>query len=163
MTFLSIFFWFCILLGIDHANHVKAASMASKQRLQEEYNLKATQLFNKQLRCLEKVVWLEARGEDIRSMRLVAQVIVNRSNHESFPPDVCSVVAHKQYNNGINMLRKVRYDGKIYQARKVAREALEGKLEGLTKSLYFKSCKVDNAFFDKLKYMGRSKNLCFYK
>lgn len=42
--------------------------------------------------CLAKAIYHEARGEGERGMFAVAAVIINRTNHQNFSSDICSVV-----------------------------------------------------------------------
>ena len=52
-------------------------------------------------RCLDplhRIVWAEARGEDLRGQALVAEVILNRHNSSQFPNGVYNVI----HQNGIN-------------------------------------------------------------
>lgn len=44
------------------------------------------------LTCLAVAIFFEARSEPTFAQHMVAQVIVNRVEHNSFPDDVCSVV-----------------------------------------------------------------------
>lgn len=44
------------------------------------------------LTCLATVIYLEARGESFEGQIAVAQVVINRSEHEDFPNEVCEVV-----------------------------------------------------------------------
>ena len=42
--------------------------------------------------CLAAAIFFEARSEPIFAQHMVAEVILNRVEHSSFPDDVCSVV-----------------------------------------------------------------------
>ena len=42
--------------------------------------------------CLATAIFFEARDQPITGQELVAEVIINRVEHERFPNDVCSVV-----------------------------------------------------------------------
>ena len=46
----------------------------------------------RELDCLAKGVYFEARGEGTAGMEAVAQVIVNRARHPSFPKTICGVI-----------------------------------------------------------------------
>jgi spore germination cell wall hydrolase CwlJ-like protein len=46
----------------------------------------------RELDCLAKGVYFEARGEGTAGMEAVAQVIVNRARHPSFPKSICGVI-----------------------------------------------------------------------
>ncbi len=47
---------------------------------------------SRDLECLTQAVYYEARGEGRAGMQAVAQVVLNRSRHPSFPKTVCGVV-----------------------------------------------------------------------
>ena len=42
--------------------------------------------------CMATAIFFEARDQQITGQELVAEVIINRVEHERFPDDVCSVV-----------------------------------------------------------------------
>lgn len=42
--------------------------------------------------CLSKAVYYEARGESLAGQQAVAQVVLNRARHPGFPKSVCAVV-----------------------------------------------------------------------
>jgi|MEHZ01.5.fsa_nt_MEHZ011499952.1_7 spore germination cell wall hydrolase CwlJ-like protein len=44
------------------------------------------------LACLTAAVYFEARSEPVDAQLAVAEVIINRSNHDGFPSTVCKVV-----------------------------------------------------------------------
>ena len=43
-------------------------------------------------RCLEEIMWYEARGEGLQGMKAVANVVLNRVNSEIYPKSICDVV-----------------------------------------------------------------------
>ena len=45
-----------------------------------------------ELMCLATAIFFEARDQQITGQELVAEVVINRVEHERFPDDVCSVV-----------------------------------------------------------------------
>ncbi len=47
---------------------------------------------SRDLECLTQAVYYEARGEGRAGMQAVAQVVLNRARHPSFPKSVCGVV-----------------------------------------------------------------------
>ena len=54
---------------------------------------------SKEIKCLEKNVWHESRGEGLLGMLAVAKTTLNRVKTEGWPPDVCKVVyQHKQFS-----------------------------------------------------------------
>lgn len=52
-----------------------------------------------ELLCLAAAIFFEARGEPHTGQELVAEVVMNRVEHERFPDTVCGVVyEHKQFS-----------------------------------------------------------------
>ena len=47
---------------------------------------------SRDLDCLTKVAYYEARGEGVDGMKAVTQVVLNRARHPAFPNTVCAVV-----------------------------------------------------------------------
>lgn len=52
----------------------------------------ADPLVGRDLKCLSDAVYWETRGADSQGARLVADVVLNRVEHEEFPDSVCAVV-----------------------------------------------------------------------
>ena len=50
------------------------------------------ELTDRERACLTSALYHEARGETDKGMFEVASVILNRTEHPQFPPDVCSVI-----------------------------------------------------------------------
>ena len=60
----------------------------------------ATAKQNKELDCLSKVVYHEARGEPLEGQRAVAYVVMNRTQNPQWPQDVCGVTLQpKQFSD----------------------------------------------------------------
>ena len=52
-----------------------------------------------EVECLALNVYHEARGESVLGQQLVAQITINRLNHDSFPSTVCGVVTqYRQFS-----------------------------------------------------------------
>ena len=47
---------------------------------------------NRQWRCMAEAIYFEARGEEIEGQYAVAEVILNRVDHNNYPDTVCEVV-----------------------------------------------------------------------
>lgn len=120
--------------------------------------------------CLSRAIYFESKGESDRGKILVAQTTINRTNSDKkyFPNTICQVVKQR---TGRRCTYSWFCDGKsdrpkdLTQYRKsetIATNAINGKYEGITKALYFKRCSVISRFFDKLKYLGREQNHCFF-
>jgi spore germination cell wall hydrolase CwlJ-like protein len=50
-----------------------------------------------ELECLAKNIYFEARGESLSGMVAVANVTMNRVNHDKFPNTICGVVKQAKY------------------------------------------------------------------
>ena len=58
----------------------------------QPFHLSSTLDASRDLDCLTKVAYYEARGEGRDGMRAVTQVVLNRVRHSAFPNSVCGVV-----------------------------------------------------------------------
>lgn len=90
------------------------------------------------LDCLTEAVYYEAASEPDQGQRAVAQVVLNRVRHPSFPNSVCGVVYQgSERRTGCQFtftcdgsLRRPRSTGLWLRARQVAESALRGRVEG---------------------------------
>ena len=48
--------------------------------------------YQKEMDCLAKAIYFEARGEPVKGQQLVAQVVLNRVDSEYYPDTICDVV-----------------------------------------------------------------------
>ncbi|WP_226780494.1 cell wall hydrolase [Oceaniglobus trochenteri] len=90
--------------------------------------------------CLAEALYFEARGESVKGIFAVAEVILNRVDSGRFPDTVCKVVNQgtgRKYQcqftytcNGNS--RKIREPGAWTKVGKVAQVMLEGAPRGLT-------------------------------
>jgi spore germination cell wall hydrolase CwlJ-like protein len=89
---------------------------------------------SRELECLSEAVYYEARGETPSGQAAVAQVVLNRVRHPSFPKSICGVVfqgaaAHSgcQFSFACDgSMRRSREVGAWKRAQKVATRALSG-------------------------------------
>ena len=89
------------------------------------------------LDCLTEAVYYEAASEPAQGQRAVAQVVLNRVRHPSFPNSVCAVVYQgSERRTGCQFtftcdgsLRRPPARGLWSQARQVAESALSGRVE----------------------------------
>jgi spore germination cell wall hydrolase CwlJ-like protein len=87
-------------------------------------------------KCLANAIYFEARGEPVRGQIAVAQVILNRAFSGKYPNTVCGVVyqnAHRhlacQFTFACDGIPDVvKEPENMERAKKIAREALDGKL-----------------------------------
>jgi len=82
----------------------------------------------RELDCLTEAVYYEARGETSDGQAAVAQVVLNRVRHPSFPKTVCAVVYQGcQFSFACNGATRARQEVRAWnRARQVAEEALSG-------------------------------------
>lgn len=89
---------------------------------------------SRELECLSEAVYYEARGETPSGQAAVAQVVLNRVRHPSFPKSICGVVfqgAYKRVGCQFSFacdgsMRARRETGAWSRAQKVASRALAG-------------------------------------
>jgi spore germination cell wall hydrolase CwlJ-like protein len=89
---------------------------------------------SRELECLSEAVYYEARGETPSGQAAVAQVVLNRVRHPSFPKSICGVVFQGAYTHtGCQFsfacdgsMRRSREPGAWKRAQKVATRALSG-------------------------------------
>jgi spore germination cell wall hydrolase CwlJ-like protein len=89
------------------------------------------------LQCLAEAVYFEARSESEDGQRAVAQVVLNRVRHPSYPNSVCGVVYQGPMRAGGGCQFTFTCDGSLgrtplgfdwVRARRIAAEALAGKV-----------------------------------
>ena len=92
---------------------------------------------SRDLDCLTKAAYYEARGEGVDGMRAVAQVVLNRARHPAFPKTVCGVVFQGaarstgcQFSFTCNGAMRGRVNSVAWsRARDVASKALSGSVD----------------------------------
>ncbi|HEX9954587.1 MAG TPA: cell wall hydrolase [Allosphingosinicella sp.] len=89
------------------------------------------------LQCLSEAIYYEARSESEDGQRAVAQVVLNRVRHPSWPSSVCGVVYQGPMRAGGGCQFTFTCDGSLSavpngfgwaRARRIAAEALAGKV-----------------------------------
>lgn len=117
--------------------------------------------------CLALVIYVEARGEPVDGQYMVADVVINRVEHEGsiWPDNVCDVVFdHKQFS-GINNkldLEGIFSDPSWEQSVVVASEALEGNTLG-SNATHFHTTNSDPYWSNHLTVLGQYGNHIFYQ
>ena len=90
--------------------------------------------YSSELECLTQAVYFEARGETVQGQAAVAQVVMNRVRHPSFPKTVCGVVfqgSHRvtgcQFSFACDGSMRSRREAKAWaRARKIAARTMSG-------------------------------------
>jgi spore germination cell wall hydrolase CwlJ-like protein len=121
----------------------------------------ATNTASRDERCLAEVVYREANGEPLLGKIAVAQVVLNRTNHQDFPSTICKVVFEKNqfsWTKGWN--GRFKYNQQSLQA---ARLVITGdfQLEDFN-ALWFHNKSVKPKWSKKLKLVKKIKNHYFY-
>ena len=92
--------------------------------------------FEQSLECLTQAVYYEARSQSADGQRAVAQVVLNRVRHPSYPDNVCGVV-YQGSERATGCQFSFTCDGSMYReiepgswdfAQEIAREALSGSV-----------------------------------
>lgn len=86
-------------VGSEYAMAMVAPSSAASALAATEGQRQISAFLNndRQFECLAEGVYFEARGEPRRGQVAVAQVIMNRVNHDEFPDTICGVVYQNQH------------------------------------------------------------------
>ena len=106
------------------------------------------QYSDRDLFCLAKNIYHEARGEPIKGRYAVAQVTINRSKHRKFSGSICDVVfAPYQFSwaNSRSQRWSTPQGASWKEARHIAIDVLENgkRVKGMEKALYFHSKHVN--------------------
>lgn len=110
----------------------------------------------KDLQCMARVMYFEARGEGERGMIAVGHVVMNRKADDRFPSTVCGVVKQGKYVNGKPVRNRCQFswvcDGipdlvkdtdTFEKATALARSVLMGtSINPVSRSLYFHTTAV---------------------
>lgn len=122
--------------------------------------------------CLALAVYHEARGEPNDGQLWVAEVIMNRVDHPSYPDTVCGVV--KQHNTPVSRPRACQFsffcdgvsdkprEGAAWEkAKRIAEQTLEGTVLG-TKATHYHAKSVRPSWAKRLILVGSAGSHIFY-
>lgn len=115
--------------------------------------------------CLALVIYVEARGEPIDGQLMVADVVMNRVEHEWWPDDVCNVVFDDAQFSGISNrldLEGIFNDPSWIRSVVVATDALDGNLVG-SSATHFHTTDSNPYWSNHLTLLGQYGNHVFYK
>jgi Cell Wall Hydrolase len=152
-----------------------AVSLRALFAYQDQVRYRALQAMNRELTCLARNVYFEARGEPLAGQYAVAEVTMNRRAAARFPGSVCAVVYQKNWD----VLRK-RFVGAFSwtefnalpepsgedwkQAWKVAIDVYSGRqppvLQG---AMYYHSTSIKPSWAREKKLVARIGGHAFYK
>jgi spore germination cell wall hydrolase CwlJ-like protein len=134
------------LIAYEGINYKLAQLKAADARISPV----TAEMRDKQLDCLAKNIYHEAKGEPFEGKVAVAQVTINRAASGQFPSDICKVVYQKNivYDKVLCQfswyceqatVAKPKNTAAYKECQIVARQVLleEFRLPSLTKALYF--------------------------
>lgn len=121
-----------IVLSLSLAATLQAKSINDSSQTQK--------LSNKQIECLSKAAYHEAKGESDKGMLAVIHTTLNRVKDNRFPKTVCGVVYQKSQYSWTKYNPKVKEQEQYARAERLAKEVVDGKHKDNTKgALYFNS------------------------
>lgn len=109
----------------------------------------------KELLCLQKNIYYEARGEGMTGMKAIAAVTMNRVNDSRFPNSVCKVVYQRsQFSWTANGGHKVTDKTAWQRAGVIAMRALNGTLNNpIKKAQYFHNRSVRPGWASRMRHV----------
>jgi spore germination cell wall hydrolase CwlJ-like protein len=119
----------------------------------------------KQLDCLTKNIYYEARGEDHRGRVAVAHVTLNRLKTGYWGNSICKVVYAKKQFSWTLAKKLPRPDSKVWaESEAIARKVLAGhRVRGLSRSLFYHATYIkDPKWADPAHEVGQIGNHVFY-
>jgi spore germination cell wall hydrolase CwlJ-like protein len=134
-----------LLLTVFGITYAKGLKIQHALKLQEkEMQVSEVKVSARELSCMAKNIYHEARGEPIEGQLAVAIVTLNRVNHKDFPNDICSVVYQRtssvcQFSWVCDKSLSIRDLTKFVQSVEIARIAIEGResIDQISKALYY--------------------------
>lgn len=142
---------FAVLIGVilfvacPRQIGVDDIAAVNRQYEAQQFELHRREEADKQVTCLARNVYYEARGEPKAGQIAVAEVTLNRVKSH-FAPTICDVV----YQRGQfewTQLKKPKYERSRWRlANTIAHNAIAGQLKDTTEgALYFHSTRIDAA------------------
>jgi spore germination cell wall hydrolase CwlJ-like protein len=162
-------------IGSDYAMAMVDPSAATSALAETEGQQQISAFLNndRQFQCLAEGIYFEARGEPRRGQVAVAQVIMNRVNHDEFPDTICGVVYQNQHwrnrcqfsfaCDGVpeRITERAAWD----VAEGVARQVLEGRdlIETIEESTHYHATYVRPRWAPRMIRLDRVGLHIFYK
>lgn len=145
-----------IVFGLNYAKSLKIQQALKYQ--ENEVQQQEVKISARELSCMAKNIYHEARGEPIEGQLAVAIVTLNRVKHEDFPNDICGVVYQRtssvcQFSWVCDKSLAIRDLNKFVQAVEIARIAIEGResIDEISKALYYHADYVNPRWYHKTK------------
>lgn len=126
-------------------------SLAYSSSLTEDAISSVVEL-ERQVECLAKNIYFEARGEPRKGQLAVAHVTLNRTKSDHYPNDVCSVVYQKKQFSWTADKPKVRNWEVYANLKQVAYSVLQGETSDPTRgALNFHNASVNPGWKKKVR------------
>lgn len=93
---------------------------------------KICQYVQKEVDCIAKAVYHEARGESTAGQKAVALVITNRTKHKKFGNNICDTVYQKAAFSGLKKSMVPHEKAAWDKALRIASDVYVGKVDDLT-------------------------------
>jgi N-acetylmuramoyl-L-alanine amidase len=124
----------------------------------------------KDVKCLARNIYYEARGESIKAQIAVANVTINRTKHSKYPDSICRVV-YQPHQFSWTTRYKRPHESKVdivawRLAVKIARNAIRGKYGDVTKgSTHYHNVRVRPRWANskKIRRVARIDKHVFYR
>lgn len=117
---------------------------------------------NKEVLCLAKTIFYEARGEPLIGKIAVAHVVLNRVKDKNYPNDICGVVHQKKQFSGVYKALD-KFDEKSFS---LAFEILKEKkydFDPTEGSIFYHNISVKPSWSKEYERAVRIENHIFYK
>ena len=154
----------------ESRNGLRRASLANPAA--QPFRLGSALDQSRDLDCLTKAAYYEARGEGVDGMKAVAQVVLNRARHPAFPNTVCAVV-YQGSNRSTGCQFSFTCNGAMRgavnraawnRARDVASKALSGQVyAAVGNATHFHTTGVAPAWRNSLVRVGQVGDHLFYR
>ena len=90
-----------------------------------------------ELKCLADTIYHEARAEPVRCREMVAEVVLNRTRHPSFPNTICRVVYQRGQFAWTPHNPSIKEPGLWIEAMHIARQQMRHQTSHAGKSIFF--------------------------
>ena len=132
----------------------------------KNYHYEVSQEADPETNCMIKTLYHESRGESEKGIKMVAEVIINRTKHKEFPSTICEVVKQK-YAFSFYSPKMLKKKLPIWWYRYLKRIATNVIQEGTKRVLppnvvYFKVCDYESSFFNTRRMYTKYKNHCYF-
>jgi spore germination cell wall hydrolase CwlJ-like protein len=133
----------------------------------EEIEIQSLAISDKDIECLAKNMYYEARGEGILGITLVANVTINRAMSGVYPSSICGVVYQKsQFSWTLEKHKKMPYE-QLKEYTRIAKGIVTGKARippQFKEATHYYAISIDAPRWTKsMEYLGQSNNHKFYK